>query len=94
MSEMTVPYGDPRSPFHRKQAFDLGDSGLGLTSNTLTLGRDCLGHIRYFDGYRTSAAGEAIRMPNVVCMHEIDQGIGWKHSNFRNGLASVVRDRQ
>ncbi|KAF5866858.1 hypothetical protein ETB97_008662 [Aspergillus alliaceus] len=42
---MTVPYGDPRSPYHRKQAFDLGDLGFGITSNTLTLCCDCLGLI-------------------------------------------------
>ena len=94
MSEMTVPYGDPRTPYHRKQAFDLGDSGFGLTSNTLTLGCDCLGAIKYFDGYRTSGDGQAVLMKNVVCMHEIDQGIGWKHTNFRNGQASLVRNRQ
>lgn len=94
MSEMTVPYGDPRSPYHRKQAFDLGDSGFGLTSNTLSLGCDCLGHIAYFNGIRTSPDGLPITMPNVVCMHEVDDGIGWKHTNFRNGKTSVVRDRK
>ncbi|KAK2601153.1 hypothetical protein N8I77_010623 [Diaporthe amygdali] len=94
MSEMTVPYGDPRSPYHRKQAFDLGDSGFGLTSNSLALGCDCLGLIAYFDGIRTAANGEPVRMPNVVCMHEIDDGIGWKHTNWRNGKSSVVRDRR
>lgn len=35
MSEMTVPYGDPRAPFHRKQAFDFGDCGAGITANEL-----------------------------------------------------------
>jgi primary-amine oxidase len=52
MSEMTVPYGDPRSPFYRKQAFGLGDAGLGLPSNSLKLGCDCLGHI-----HTSTAAG-------------------------------------
>jgi primary-amine oxidase len=94
MSEMTVPYGDPRSPYHRKQAFDLGDSGFGLTSNSLNLGCDCLGHIAYFNGIRVTSAGEPVIMPNVVCMHEVDDGIGWKHTNWRNGKSSVVRDRQ
>lgn len=42
VSEMTVPYGDPRSPYHRKQAFDFGDVGIGLTANKLGLGCDCL----------------------------------------------------
>lgn len=60
ISDMTVPYGDPRvslfpvccththsaqSPYHRKQAFDLGDVGAGLTANELALGCDCLGEI-------------------------------------------------
>lgn len=94
MSEMTVPYGDPRSPYHRKQAFDLCDSGFGLTSNSLNLGCDCLGHIAYFNGIRVTSGGEPVIMPNVVCMHEVDDGIGWKHTNFRNGQSSVVRDRQ
>ncbi|KAJ5585642.1 hypothetical protein N7450_005429 [Penicillium hetheringtonii] len=94
MSEMTVPYGDPRTPYHRKQAFDLGDSGFGLTSNSLSLGCDCLGHIAYFSGVRVTGDGKPMVMPNVVCMHEIDDGIGWKHTNFRNNKSSVVRNRQ
>jgi primary-amine oxidase len=52
LSEMTVPYADPRAPFHRKQAFDLGDLGLGLCANELTLECDCLGKYvqdRYFN---------------------------------------------
>lgn len=28
-SEMTVPYGDPRSPVHRKSAYDFGECGAG-----------------------------------------------------------------
>lgn len=94
LSEMTVPYGDPRQPYIRKQAFDLGDIGLGMTSNCLGLGCDCLGLIHYFDGHRVNARGETATMKNVVCMHEIDNGIGWKHTNYRNGHASVVRDRR
>lgn len=47
-SEMSVPYGDPRAPFHRKQAFDFGDGGAGRASNNLELGCDCLGLIKVF----------------------------------------------
>lgn len=42
----TVPYADPRPPFHRKQAFDFGDGGLGHCVNNLVLGCDCLGVIK------------------------------------------------
>jgi primary-amine oxidase len=42
----TVPYADPRPPFHRKQAFDFGDGGIGHATNNLELGCDCLGVIK------------------------------------------------
>lgn len=35
LSEMFVPYGDPRSPIYRKGAFDLGNVGAGVTANNL-----------------------------------------------------------
>ncbi|KAF4468704.1 primary-amine oxidase [Fusarium albosuccineum] len=94
LSEMTVPYGDPRRPYHRKQAFDVGDVGLGITCNQLSLGCDCLGHIKYFDGWRTDSKGIAVQLKNVICLHEQDSGILHKHTNYRNAQATVVRNRQ
>lgn len=94
VSEMTVPYGDPRAPYHRKQAFDVGDAGFGSTANQLSLGCDCLGHIKYFDGCRTDSRGNPVVLKNVVCMHEQDNGLQHKHSNYRSGAATVVRNRQ
>ena len=49
LSEMFVPYGDPRCPYPRKAAFDLGSDGAGVNANNLRLGCDCLGLIKYFD---------------------------------------------
>jgi primary-amine oxidase len=89
LSEMTVPYADPRSPYHRKQAFDLGDVGAGLVSNNLKLGCDCLGSITYLDGLLVSPKGEPVVKENVVCIHEQDGGIGWKHSNYRTERKSA-----
>ncbi|PWY84418.1 copper amine oxidase [Aspergillus eucalypticola CBS 122712] len=94
MSEMTVPYGDPRAPYHRKQAFDVGDVGFGVTANQLSLGCDCLGHIKYFDGYRTDSKGNPVLLKNVICLHEQDNGLQHKHTNYRNNAATVVRNRQ
>ncbi|CUM63852.1 uncharacterized protein PRCAT00001437001 [Priceomyces carsonii] len=92
---MTVPYADPRPPYHRKQAFDLGDAGFGVTANPLGLGCDCLGLIKYFDGVLTDGSGSLIKLPNVVCMHEVDNGIQWKHTNFRHPrISSVIRKRE
>lgn len=94
ISEMTVPYADPRGPFPRKQAFDFGDGGAGNCANNLSLGCDCLGVIKYFDSITTGPDGTAKVSPNVVCLHEQDNGIGWKHTNWRTGRAVVTRSRE
>jgi primary-amine oxidase len=94
MSEMTVPYGDPRPPLHRKQAFDLGDAGAGITANSLHLGCDCLGLIHYFDGTIALPDGSQLLQKNVVCLHEQDMGIGMKHTNYRTENPFVTRNRQ
>ena len=94
LSEMTVPYGDPRPPYHRKQAFDFGDGGAGRAANNLALGCDCLGVIKYFDAVVADSEGKPSLSKNVVCLHEQDAGIGWKHTNFRTGRAVVTRSRE
>src|ERR1700753_709500 len=91
---MNIPYADPRHPFHKKSAFDLGDAGAGIMANDLKLGCDCLGSIYYLSGVLAEDKGEAVHMPNVVCIHEQDAGIGWKHTNYRTGRAAIVRSRE
>ncbi|WFD00942.1 primary-amine oxidase [Malassezia yamatoensis] len=94
LSEMSVPYGDPRAPLHRKSAFDLGTYGAGYTANNLGLGCDCLGVIKYLDGHLVESDGRAYTSKNVICIHEVDAGIQWKHTNLNTGKAVVVRRRQ
>ncbi|KAI4213412.1 MAG: hypothetical protein LQ351_003912 [Letrouitia transgressa] len=94
LSDMNIPYADPRWPFHRKAAFDLGDAGAGQMTNNLKLGCDCLGSIHYLHAVLSTAEGEPFPMENVVCIHEQDAGIGWKHTNYRTGKAAVVRSRE
>ncbi|TAQ84205.1 hypothetical protein B7494_g7470 [Chlorociboria aeruginascens] len=94
LSDMSIPYADPRHPYHKKQAFDLGDAGAGIMANNLQLGCDCLGSIHYLSAVLNNDKGEPLPMPNVVCIHEQDNGIGWKHTNYRTGRAAVVRNRE
>ncbi|KAJ6446909.1 primary-amine oxidase [Purpureocillium lavendulum] len=93
-SELTVPYGDPRPPFHRKQAFDFGDGGCGRAANSLELGCDCLGAIHYLSSYLASPDGSPTEAKSVVCLHEQDNGILFKHTNFRTSRAVVTRSRE
>jgi primary-amine oxidase len=94
VSEMTVPYADARNPFHRKQAFDFGDGGAGNCANNLALGCDCLGVIKYFGSHTVESDGTVEAHPNVICLHEQDNGIGWKHTNWRTDRAVVTRRRE
>lgn len=94
LSDMVIPYADPRHPFHKKAAFDLGDVGAGVMANNLKLGCDCLGSIHYLNAVLNTDKGEPWPMENVVCVHEQDAGIGWKHTNYRTGKAAIVRNRE
>lgn len=94
LSDMSIPYADPRPPYHKKQAFDLGDAGAGAMANNLKLGCDCLGNIQYLDGVVSDDKGAPVPMENVVCVHEQDAGVLWKHTNFRTGRAALVRNRE
>ena len=94
LSDMNIPYADPRHPFHKKAAFDLGDAGAGVMANNLKLGCDCLGSIHYLSTVLNNDKGDPLPMENVICVHEQDAGIGWKHTNYRTGHAAVVRNRE
>lgn len=61
VSEIFVPYAEPRSPYQLKAAIDVLDYGLGFCANSLELGCDCLGHIKYFDAVLSNAKGELVR---------------------------------
>ncbi len=94
LSEMVVPYGDVSPSHNRQNAFDAGEYGVGWLANSLELGCDCLGSIYYFDAHMTDNEGTLLTMPNVICMHEEDYGILWKHTNFRTSHMEVRRSRR
>ncbi|ROO26507.1 tyramine oxidase [Salinisphaera orenii MK-B5] len=94
LSEMVVPYGDPTPVHNRKNAFDVGEYGVGRLANTLTLGCDCLGTIHYFDVDQVTATGEVVHMNRVICLHEEDHGTLWKHTDWRTEHSEVRRSRR
>jgi primary-amine oxidase len=91
LTEMVVPYGDPGPTQRRKNAFDVGEYGMGMCANSLVLGCDCLGLIRYFDAHLCDSRGNPFTIANAVCMHEEDYGILWKHTDRRLPDAPEVR---
>ncbi|MFC4779418.1 primary-amine oxidase [Paenibacillus sp. GCM10023252] len=94
LSEMVVPYGDPGPTQNRKNAFDSGEYGIGQLANSLELGCDCVGYIRYFDAALTNSKGDPVIIKNAICMHEEDYGIMWKHTDWRTNEVEVRRSRR
>lgn len=94
VTEMVVPYGEP-GPMHGwKNALDAAEWGLGKMANSLELGCDCLGEIRYLDATMTGERGDPYVIRNAICIHEEDHGIGWKHVDLLAGMAEVRRSRR
>ena len=94
IAEMIVPYADPRESSYRKNAFDLGEYGVGMMANSLALGCDCLGTIHYFDGHMADGKGRVVTIKNAVCLHEEDFGMLWKHTDWRTGQSEARRARR
>lgn len=92
--DMIVPYGDPHENHARKNAFDCGEYGIGMLANSLTLGCDCLGVIRYFDAHLVNSRGEPLTIKNAICLHEEDYGILWKHTDWRTNATELRRSRR
>lgn len=93
-SEMVIPYGDPSPTVFFKNAFDIGEHGLGPLTDALELGCDCLGEIRYLDVALADSRGEVRTLPYAICMHEEDLGLLWKHYDWRTGSSEVRRSRR
>jgi primary-amine oxidase len=93
-AELVIPYGDPRPGHYRMNAFDIGEYGVGELTNSLELGCDCLGEIRYFDVTVSNSRGEPYVIKNAICLHEEDAGLLWKHFDADTGQAEVRRSRR
>jgi len=94
IAEMCVPYGSNHPAHARKNVFDIGEYGLGKLANSLQLGCDCVGEIRYLDAYLADINGEVTLRKNVICIHEEDAGMLWKHWDYRTDHTEVRRARK
>jgi primary-amine oxidase len=94
LSEMVVPYADPGPLYYWRHVFDGGEAALGRNSQSLTLGCDCLGEIRYLDAPIIGFDGQPTVIPNAVCVHEEDYGVLWRHADWRSEATHVRRSRR
>jgi primary-amine oxidase len=94
IAELAIPYADTNPTVAFKNAFDIGEYGLGSYTNSLALGCDCLGEIAYLDAVVHDSQGQPVTIANAICLHEEDTGILWKHFDWRSGATDVRRARR
>jgi primary-amine oxidase len=93
-AELVIPYGDPSPGRFRTNAYDIGEYGIGPMTNSLELGCDCLGEIRYMDAHVCDSRGEPATVRNAICLHEEDFGLLWKHYDWVTERSEVRRSRR
>ena len=94
VAELFIPYADPR-PFQGwRNAFDIGEYGIGSLANSLELGCDCLGEIRYLDVNLADENGKPYTIRQAICLHEEDSGLLWKHFDATLQTTETRRSRR
>ena len=94
IDEMLVPYGDPSPVRFWQNYFDTGEYLFGRFTNSLALGCDCVGEIKYFDATMADETGNPFTVKNGICMHEEDFGTLWKHTDIYTDSNEVRRSRR
>ncbi|MCX2970386.1 MULTISPECIES: primary-amine oxidase [Streptomyces] len=95
LAEMAVPYAEPDPARDWVCYLDAGEYLLGRNANSLRLGCDCLGEIRYLDAVLHDDLGHPETLRHAICVHEEDTGLLWKHTNIfdASGETAVVSRR-
>jgi primary-amine oxidase len=94
LAEMLVPYSDPRRTWSFRNAFDVGEYGIGRTAHRLDPLVDVPPHAVFFDGNFATDAGEAMAIERAVAVYERDGGLMWKHHDEANEVMHARRARQ
>ena len=94
VAELFIPYADPRPYQGWRNAYDIGEFGIGIMTNSLKPGCDCLGEIRYFDVDLADGKGEPYTIRQAICLHEEDSGLLWKHFDATLGTTETRRSRR
>ncbi|MDT3397740.1 primary-amine oxidase [Streptomyces sp. B1866] len=94
VAEMVVPYADPSPVRFWQNYFDCGEYMFARYTNSLELGCDCLGEIRYLDATVADDLGEPRTIGNAICLHEEDYGVLWKHTDMFAGSRETRRQRR
>jgi len=94
LAEMVVPYGGSGKNWSFRNAFDVGEYGLGKTLHPLQLGKDVPENATLLDTVVPDDLGSEPVVFKGAAIYERDGGILWKHRNAENGDTDIRRARQ
>lgn len=94
LAEMVVPYGDPAENWVFRNAFDLGEYGVGRLANTLVKGAEVPTNAVLNDAVFVDDYGKSYVQPGAYAIYERDAGILWKHFDFDTGHDETRRARE
>ncbi len=94
LSEMVVPYGDPRPNWSFRNAFDVGEYNFGSLANKMELGKEIPENGELLDAVFANGNGEPYLMSGVIGIYERDNGILWKHYDYNTQRHDVRRSRE
>jgi primary-amine oxidase len=93
-SEACVPYADPSSAWSFRDAFDVGQFGLGANCDALEELTDAPPNTHFFDAIIANQFGVPVKRPRAIALYERDGGLLWKHydSPTKHNLSVRGRD--
>lgn len=94
LAEMLVPYGDPNKNWSFRNAFDVGEYGLGKTLHPLEAGKDVPAYADLLDVVLSDDLGNEPITIKGAAIYEKDGGLLWKHRNAENGETDIRKNRQ
>jgi primary-amine oxidase len=95
LSEMVVPYGEADTEgWTWRNAFDVGEYGVGRLATTLQVGGDVPEHALLFDATFADDFGTPYVQPRAVALYERDAGVLWRHYDYFSGRTEARRRRQ
>jgi primary-amine oxidase len=94
LSEMVVPYGDSDKSWMWRNAFDVGEYGIGRLASYLIPGKDAPENATFFNADFVDDFGAAYTAKGVVTIYERDGGLLWKHYESNLGHTESRRGRE
>lgn len=91
LSEIFVPYMDPRHDWYTRTYLDAGEFSSAGLAGTLTEGIDCPAHSAYIDAIVVGANGRPKDKAKVACVFErLASGPSWRHAADGRPLRELV----